>query len=86
MGKMMVFNIFFFSWKESSSNILKTCLYDEYALSRTLLLTHSLLKLLIAELVIASNNVLKGSKNSEYSVAFGGIARAFDGIAKTGFS
>ena len=44
-------------------------------LSRSLLLTHSSLNLPIFKLVISLNNISKGSKNSEYSIAFGGIAK-----------
>ena len=44
-------------------------------LSQSLLLTHSLLKLPISKLVISLNNISKGSKNSEYSIAFGGIVK-----------
>ena len=43
-------------------------------LSRSLLLTHSSLKLPIFKLVISLNNISKGSKNSEYSIGFVGIA------------
>ena len=46
-----------------------------YALSQSLLLTHYLLKSLVSKLVISLNNITKCSKNSEYSIAFGGIAK-----------
>ena len=59
---------------------LGNMLFDEYALSQSLLLTHSLL--LIFKLVISINKMDKDSKiisknckNSEYSITFGGIAK-----------
>ena len=60
---------------------LGNMLFDEYApLSQSLLLTHSLL--LIFKLVISRNKMdkdskilSKNSKNSEYSITFGGIAK-----------
>ena len=57
------------------SDILETCLNNEYVLSRSLLLAHSLLKSPISKLVISLNNISKVSKNSEYSIAFGGIVK-----------
>ena len=43
--------------------------------SQSLLLTHSLLKLLTPMLVIYLNIISKGSRKSEYSIAFSGIAK-----------
>ena len=57
------------------SEILETCLDHVYALSRSLLLTHSLLKLLTSKLLISLNSISKGTKISEYSIVFGGMAK-----------
>ena len=46
-----------------------------YALSRSLLLIHSLSKLLTSKLVISLNDISMGSKSSEYSIVFGGMAK-----------
>ena len=46
-----------------------------YALSRSLLLIHSLSKLLISKLVISLNDISMGSKSSEHSIVFGGMAK-----------
>ena len=40
------------------------------------LLTHSLWKLSISKLVSSLNNNSKGSKSSEYSIAFGGKVKS----------
>ena len=46
-----------------------------YALSRSLLLVHSLSKLLTSKLVISLNDISMGSKSSEHSIVFGGMAK-----------
>ena len=54
-------------------------------LSRSLLLTHSLLRLLTSKLLISLNSVSKGTKNSEYLIVFGGMAK-FKPLDRTIFS
>ena len=56
------------------SEISETSLNDVYSLPRSLLLTHSLLRLLTSRL-ISLNSISKGSKNYEYSIVFGGMAK-----------
>ena len=46
-----------------------------YALSPSLLLTHSLLRLLTFKLLIYLNSISKSTRNSEYSIVFGGMAK-----------
>ena len=57
------------------SKILETCLTDVYALSQSLLLTHTSLISLIYKLLISLNSISQGSKNSEYSIVFGGMTK-----------
>ena len=46
-----------------------------YAVSQSLLLTHSLLRLLTSKLLISLNSIPEGTKTSEYSIVFGGMAK-----------
>ena len=64
-------------WILSSHKIMnRKCAIKKAVLkNRSLLLTHSLLKSPISKLVISLNNISKGSKNSGYSIAFGGIVK-----------
>ena len=57
------------------SKILETCLTDVYALSQSLLLTHTSLISLIYKLLISLNSISQGSKNSEYSIVLGGVTK-----------
>ena len=57
------------------SEILETYSNDIYALFRSLLLTHSLSKLVASKLVIYLNSISKCGKYSEYSIVFGGMTK-----------
>ena len=48
-----------------------------YALSWSLPSTHSSLRLLTPKLSISLNCISKGTKNSEYSIVSGGMAKFF---------
>ena len=54
------------SFESFFSEMLKACLNGVYALSQSLLLTSSLLRLLTSKLLISLNSISKGTKNSEY--------------------
>ena len=57
------------------SEISETCLNDLYVLSWFLLLTHFLIKLPVFKLIIFLIDISKGSKDSEYSIVFGAMAK-----------
>ena len=57
------------------SKILESCLTDVHALSYSLLITHTSLISLIYKLLISLNSISQGSKNSEYSIVFGGMTK-----------